>query len=191
MMAAYSSLLEARNPLEREVRKHSVSAAALSGYLASATDLGDPGEAALVGLMHDVGKMLLVQSGELDYQNLGLQEGKLCRGAHHLERARIGYDHAVLGELALRLWNFPAHLALAVGMHHYEALPPNLDPRTRNLVELTSLADSLDAALRNDRPLEEVRIPSNAAAQGVSEARLRTLWPELVRVRNDALTQLL
>jgi HD-like signal output (HDOD) protein len=187
MTAVFVGMFDTRNSLARDACQHAVACGQLAGFLARETKKAEPGEAGLVGLMHDVGQLLFVQSGDFDYRQFGIEDGQLSGSAHRIERIRLGYDHAVLGELALRLWNFPADLATAVGMHHYETLPKTIDGRLRSLVHITRVADLVDSAIANQRPLEHVVAAIPSSSDVVSADDIRRLWPDLLEVRAQAL----
>ncbi len=74
-------------------------------------------EAYLAGLLHDVGHLLIDQYIHQRFRRIidALDETTpVCR----LERERLGFDHAMLGEFVSVRWNLPPHLTAAVGHHH-------------------------------------------------------------------------
>lgn len=101
--------------------RHSVGTATAAKLLARRLRRGDAEEAFLAGLIHDMGRIILDHyfSGEftriLDLratENVPLLEA---------ERRVVGLDHAEIGGLVARQWNFPPQIADAIGFHHRPA----------------------------------------------------------------------
>ena len=66
----------------------------------------------LAALLHDVGKLLLLQSGERT-QCTGHGDGSASE-----ERAELGFDHGLLGAVAARSWGLPSPIPEVIGHHH-------------------------------------------------------------------------
>jgi HD-like signal output (HDOD) protein len=66
----------------------------------------------LAALLHDVGKLLLLQSGE--------HKGDCHHGDTHAaeERVRLGFDHGLLGAYAARTWGLSDPIPQVIGHHH-------------------------------------------------------------------------
>jgi putative nucleotidyltransferase with HDIG domain len=106
----------------------------------------------LAGLLHDVGKLLLIQSGEAP-------DGMGDSDAHAAEeRATLGFDHGLLGAVAARTWGLPDPLPEIIASHHdlsrAFAAPGHLGDAVamvrvaEDLVELASLPDIEEGDLR-------------------------------------------
>jgi len=66
----------------------------------------------LAALLHDVGKLLLLQSGErASAPGHGDEQAAV-------ERSDLGFDHALLGAVAARSWGIPAPIPAVIGLHH-------------------------------------------------------------------------
>jgi putative nucleotidyltransferase with HDIG domain len=78
----------------------------------------DAGEAFLLGLLHDVGKLILAMtSPELESQALQLVRSDGLT-MHDAEQLLLGVTHAEVGAVVARQWNFPAAFAEAIADHH-------------------------------------------------------------------------
>jgi putative nucleotidyltransferase with HDIG domain len=97
-----------------------VHAIAVAVTAAAAADAGRVhGEAAHVaGLLHDIGKLVLpLAFGEDVVEDIARQHPAGPSRAH-LERARLGIDHAMAGALLAQRWGLPAEVTEAIAMHH-------------------------------------------------------------------------
>ncbi len=87
-----------------------------------ATEMGLSGssiaEAAIGGLMHDVGRLVLASLDPAEYRTvLARVESEGCPLVQ-AERERFGFCHADIGGYVLELWGLPAAVVEAVAWHH-------------------------------------------------------------------------
>lgn len=171
----------------KRIRDHCAAVAALSQRLAAFFAPQDVEGLFLCGLMHDVGKMLLIESGECDYS----PEMLAPDGSHKEERDMLGYDHATLGAHVLDAWKLPAPIPKIVAWHHRPKKAYD-DPQVRSKVALLRVSDQLDHLMsRGTADLETIssyldRKP-DAAEIGIEAHKLHEIWDELAEVRSDAL----
>jgi len=110
-----------------ELLRHSLVTAEVCEIIAN--EFGDlnlePSVAFTVGLLHDLGKLVLSQTLTADVQtNI---RGHIERD--HLDRAEaekavLGTDHAEIGALLLQTWRLPDEVVEAVANHHHPVLKP-------------------------------------------------------------------
>ncbi len=103
--------------------KHSISVAMLSRYIGHFTgsySKQEEEELFTMGLLHDLGAMIEMDSGEFN------RVGQTLRaGGHTLSDAEnlvFGFDHGQLGHLVAEQWNFPGDLVDAIAFHHQPEL---------------------------------------------------------------------
>ena len=179
----------------KRLRDHCVGVAAVARILAEVALPSEASSLFLSGLMHDVGKLLLLQSGEMQYPEA---EGE--RGAHdetHLiERARLGYDHAVLGGHVMKLWRIPEPTAMLVAWHHQpaRAFADGGDPGL--MVALLGAANQIEhrLALGTELDAETCRHLGEDAAWAyadLGQSDLRELWPRMRDARHETLAALI
>jgi len=97
--------------------RHTLCTAIAARELAQVASL-DTGEAFLLGLLHDVGKVILAMtSPELETQALQLARSE-GMPLHEAEQQLFGVTHAEVGAVVARQWNFPANFAQAIADHH-------------------------------------------------------------------------
>lgn len=98
--------------------KHSVGCGLIARRLCRITGKGDPERAFVAGLLHDIGQLILLQS-EPERAAAVLAHARSEKEPLWVEeKKRLGFDHATLGGMLLRKWNFPFVLVSAVLEHH-------------------------------------------------------------------------
>lgn len=121
--------------------RHSIGVALCARALAR--HVGQNPEAAFTaGLMHDIGRLLLVTIRPQVYEQiLAYRDAQDCL-LHQAEQHILGFDHARAGEaLALR-WRFPPQIVQTVARHHQP------EPgRACSLADVVHVADILAHAL--------------------------------------------
>ncbi|HEX7555355.1 MAG TPA: HDOD domain-containing protein [Leptolinea sp.] len=105
-----------------ELWNHSVATGMAAQWLARKFGKSDPEEAYVAGLLHDIGKVLLNQYLELDQSIILITMQTLKIGLWEAEARVFGVDHAGLGALIAKKWNFPPKLIDAIRYHHAPAL---------------------------------------------------------------------
>ena len=120
-----------------ELWLHSLATAVAAEWLAQALKYPNAEEAYISGLLHDIGKLLLdqyvlgnyialVDSVKNNQQPLWLMEEKL-----------LGINHASVGGLIAKHWNFPTTLVDAICYHHY----PSFAKKNHQLSAIINLAN--------------------------------------------------
>lgn len=107
----------ARLPQARAIWRHSLATAILAADLALDQD-GDMMEFYTAGLLHDLGRLVLLASAPEAYAAL-LEQA--CGSAHslELERELFGLPHCDAGARAMRRYGLPEPLAEAARLHHH------------------------------------------------------------------------
>jgi len=95
----------------------------------------------IVGLLHDVGKILLDQFFP-DYftrsvENIRTKEGVFL---YQEEREVIGFDHGEIGGMLLERWKFPEAIRSSIAFHHYDDLPDDVDESHVSLLRIADAA---------------------------------------------------
>ena len=110
----------ARTELFQTVWSHSLRTAVRAKRLAAYEDLSyeTQDETFLLGLLHDIGKVVFGASCPEEYQKLWVHHRDNSAGLVDAESRIFGADHAHVGAFLLRLWGLPEEVAQAVQMHH-------------------------------------------------------------------------
>jgi putative nucleotidyltransferase with HDIG domain len=92
------------------------------------------------GLLHDVGKSVLMGIPEADYESLMRTFYNEGVPLVDLEQESLGFTHALVGLEVGKHWKLPTILVDAIH-HHHGAVPDDLEPDTMNLTRVLRLAN--------------------------------------------------
>ncbi len=128
--------------------RHAVGVAAASRLLARRLDVGDPEQAFVAGLIHDVGLVVELQDDRQGlsavFDAMGFDpEGHPRAALQDAERERFGADHRHFGACLCEKWGLPAVLGTAIEHHHDPLAAP---PPERVLPALVHTAERLGPA---------------------------------------------
>lgn len=150
LRAEVSTVSHAVAVLGMETVKSVVMAASVDGMFAMAKDLGtklmsdhswgtaiaargiarrvnypNVEEALVCGLMHDIGKPVLLENLGARYREIVSQVYAGNGTFYERELQAFRFSHAQVGAMLARKWNFPPQLCEAVGSHHDPLSSPN------------------------------------------------------------------
>ena len=97
--------------------RHSVAVAVAARVLAEAGGDSVP-HAFTAGLLHEVGKVVMVSSDAASYAEAVQDAAMFKRPVLTTEKQHFGFDHTELGACLLERWNLPPDITAAVRHHH-------------------------------------------------------------------------
>jgi putative nucleotidyltransferase with HDIG domain len=188
--AAVLDMFEPSTVSAARVVEHTAVVGSVCRYLA--VHFGLPrDELATCGFLHDIGKLMLLESEDRAYSDLldGASPGE--DRVHELERVHLGFDHAVLAAHVLAAWNIPEPVPRVVARHHHPARAVQEGGLIAAMVQALRLADALAYALA--APVRSDSIPRLAQSDmarylDLSEAQLAAMWPDLELLRASAVS---
>jgi len=126
--------------------KHSLAVGVTSKYLAEKTGIHPADDCFVGGLLHDMGKIVLLQHFKDLFQKvwLAVQDNNLS--FYEAEKSQIPIDHAQIGGHLARKWQLPVALVDAIQYHH--AVRPNADDQ--HLLMIIHAADIIVNAYAKD-----------------------------------------
>ena len=97
---------------------HELATAILCDIIAQRVELSFAEGAFLAGLLHDLGKLLVVMASPADHLDIEAHIARTGCSSLEAERLILGTDHAALSAEALAIWKLPTELQKAVRDHH-------------------------------------------------------------------------
>lgn len=137
-----------------------------------------PEDVYIAGLLHDIGKIILMEKAAPRYLAMLRRAVQEQRSETAVETDCFGFTHADVGSVLAIKWSLPEDLAIAIRYHH----APSRDPFHRSLSSLIHLADQL--AWRSGTPST---VGTTVAAMepdvhdhvGLDAARVAELLPQI------------
>jgi putative nucleotidyltransferase with HDIG domain len=96
-------------------------------------------EALISGLMHDIGKPVMMQNLTDRYEPILNEVSSGRNNFFDAEMRAFGFSHAHVGALLAQRWNFPAQLVEVVRFHH----EPSEAPEYSQLAHIVNLSNSV------------------------------------------------
>ena len=175
------------------IRDHCVSVGSLAQFVARRFLPTYEDGLFLAGMLHDLGKLLLLQTCEIKYLEMDAALRNQPDQAHLFERKELGYDHGVLGGLVLQRWSFPPPVPEVVAFHHQPARAFDLEESAAAMVTLIRFVDCLEPLVKNNvgAPVEELEVLEESSENqilGITFDRLHLTWYDFIRARNEGLS---
>lgn len=98
--------------------KHAIACGVIAQEIAKIAKLGDPERFFVAGMLHDIGLYVIFESDKglaIELLELAKNHDESLYGA---EEKLLGFNHAILGGVIIKDWNFPKSLVLAAAGHH-------------------------------------------------------------------------
>lgn len=134
--------------------RHAIGTALCTRELAPYFKL-NPEHAYTSGLLHDMGRMVLVTLFPAEYETVITYRAQQNCSLLDAERAVLEIDHAQVGHRLTNYWKFPDALQHAVATHH-EPLSDSITPLGYVLVAANAIAHALDLSLDEDESVPYV-----------------------------------
>lgn len=108
-----------------ELWKHSIGVSFAAKHIEKKTKMAVSESSMLVGLLHDIGKILFIIYFPDEYRRV-LEKHQMdgYDALHTIEKKMLGIDHSEMAYLIMKQWNFPDTISLPVLYHHNIAKCP-------------------------------------------------------------------
>jgi putative nucleotidyltransferase with HDIG domain len=120
MASALRDFFKTTGLTEKLLWEHSIAGGSISKVIARSIRFSKSEEAFLAGLLHDIGKVILHIKLPDEMSSI-VQEVYNNPGTTftEVEQASFGFNHAQVGELVARKWNFAEEIVEVIGNHHH------------------------------------------------------------------------
>ncbi len=107
----------------KEFLRHAIAVAVAGKYLARKARMREPDDAFTAGLLHDIGKLVMIQflPDLFDIVWKRVREDKIT--FFDAEKMELPLTHAAIGAHLSHLWQFPAGLVSSIAYHHEPPQP--------------------------------------------------------------------
>ncbi|MEZ4386227.1 MAG: HDOD domain-containing protein [Candidatus Krumholzibacteriia bacterium] len=120
-----------------EFWRHSIGVSCLAKQLSMVLSAGEPEDAFVSGLLHDAGKLIMLQYFPDDVDELTRAAAEQHLTWRACEDVLFPTHHASISRALFRAWSFPANVVEAVACHHN----PEIASRYATLAALVHMAD--------------------------------------------------
>jgi putative nucleotidyltransferase with HDIG domain len=127
---------------------HSIAAASTCKVLAEQVKLAQHEEAFVVGLLHDVGKLIEKRYFAKDFEDLYRAAQEQHLSWYGGEQLLFQINHATIGKAVFRAWDFPSTVVDAIHYHH----DPEKAGTVPQLAALVHVADFMTYQMRMGAP---------------------------------------
>lgn len=121
------SVFEAMQKAMKGLWEHSLGNAITTRIIAQKINIKEPEEVAVAGLLHDIGKVILILKFPIEYEKVLELVKKEDLFIFDAEKEVFGISHATAGAWVSKKWNFPVSLIDVIEYHHnptYSKLSP-------------------------------------------------------------------
>ena len=148
-------------------------------------------DAFICGLLHDIGKLLLMQANEFDYSRLTLEQINQPDTLCSFERQQNGFDHAVLGAHIVSQWGLPHDVAEIVAWHHQPGRAYEAGGAVAFAVAAVRIANALEYKIWYDPIVDEGFIDTlvhgvDAVYLGLTAPWMVAAWPKFVMAHQES-----
>ncbi len=161
------------SPIARKIWEHSLAVAMTARELSKVLGMRGTEEAFTCGLLHDIGKLILLSNDIEGYPTiLGYTgENDMLWGEDEL----YGYNHTEVGSLIARRWNLPEEVYYSI-LHHHN---PSQSDQGNIVTHLVDIADTM-ANIKGYglRPEEEEKLENSESVMklGFTPVHLENAW---------------
>ncbi|MFQ5607114.1 MAG: HDOD domain-containing protein [Candidatus Zixiibacteriota bacterium] len=166
---------------QRTLWEHSLATAMACRLVGGRVEGLNNDEAFLAGLMHDLGKLILIQKMPEDYAKIIEKAKEECVPFTQLEDSAFGFNHTDLGQALMDEWAFPPELIESIRDHHLQDYSSAADEPV-SLACVVNLADTISNYLQIGFACKDAPEPwtTNSAARiGLDSANLKEICEEL------------
>lgn len=168
----------------RTIWKHSLAVALLARELSRMMKNRATEEAFVCGLLHDIGKIILLSHDENAFSELteASTEGETLR----IEVAKFGYNHAEVGALVARRWGLPDEVCYSI-LHHHDPSQAEKQMIVTYIVDVADMiANFRGIGLRKDDG-SRLAYSESVIQLGLTQEQLEEAWTTVEPSLNEVI----
>jgi len=174
-------------PIEQMIWSNSTCTAVASRILSTHLKKPYVEEVFLFGLLHDLGKLVLMRQIPKEYTEIAnkTKNGKLFTV---LEQEALGFTHPLIGALVAKKWNFSADTCQAI-LHHHDEIPSKIENELQEKTLMITFANLMSHALgfghEKGYPDQTADLIKVAGLFGVNEEEIENLKVKISELFGD------
>lgn len=161
------------SPTAKKIWEHSLAVAITARELSKILGMRGTEEAFTCGLLHDIGKLILLSNDVEGYTSLlgFTEESEMLKGEVEL----YGYNHTEVGSLIARRWNLPEEVYYSI-LHHHNPSQSEQGSVVTHLVDIADIITNIKGY--GLRPEEESKLENSESVMklGFSMTHLENAW---------------
>jgi putative nucleotidyltransferase with HDIG domain len=165
--------------------EHSVGCAVAARCIAQKKNLQEPEEVSICGLLHDIGKVILILHYPREYETVLAMARDEGISLFEAEQSRFEATHADVGSWLARKWRFPFNLVEAIEYHH----SPHLSRQAKLETAIVHVSDILVRArgvgIYGDMLVPDIH-PESWALLRLTDDDVRDILAELETAASEA-----
>ena len=164
-------------PVENMIWVNSTSTSISARILATQLKKAYIEEVFLFGLLHDLGKLVLMRQIPKNMKLFLKRQAKVTHSTN-LNKKTFGFAHPLIGALVAKKWNFSSDTCQVI-LHHHDALPEKIENELQEKTLLINFADALSHSLGHGHeegyPDNSEHIKKLSKLFGLSDSETETL----------------
>ncbi len=177
---AFDSATSIANLNIEDFWKHSISVAIIGKELAKQSGIAQPDEAFLAGLLHDIGKIIMIRYFPEEFNNLWKRINDSDELFFQAEKNQQIAGHALIGGMLAQKWKLPESMVHAIRYHEN----PAISSVDYNLVLVVHLANMIANAFHEEGHTDKrflAHIHKDAVSRMTAQTSTLNKWYPPVR----------
>ncbi len=169
----------------KRICRHLIEVGVTARRISEATGSGEPEEAFVAGILHDVGIVIMILHFREKYFDMIANLNARKQGLLTSEKETFGFTHCEVGAELIEAWKMPPKLAF-VARHHHNTDEARIIPDESVLNDIIALADRITLG-----PFDETRtdIEANIEFIHTVSGKLNLTYEALNLIRKESIVQ--